>query len=99
MPARRARSAGTVWVFGVAPEDARISVSPFEFFRRDLSLIGSFAVNGTFPEAISLIRSGRVMTGPLVSHVLPIERFGEGMEIAQSDPDRMKVQFRLDKES
>jgi D-arabinitol dehydrogenase (NADP+) len=94
----RARSGGTIWVFGVAPEDSRISVSPYRFFRRDLTLMGSFAVNRTFPEAISLIRSGAVKAEPLASHVLPFEEFREGLEIAQHDPSRMKVQFALDHE-
>ncbi|HEX7004320.1 MAG TPA: zinc-dependent alcohol dehydrogenase family protein [Trueperaceae bacterium] len=92
----RVRPAGTIWVFGVAPEVSRISVSPYQLFRRDLTLMGSFAVNRTFPEAISLIRSGAVRTEPLISHVLPIEEFREGLEVAQHDPSRMKVQFSLD---
>jgi D-arabinitol dehydrogenase (NADP+) len=88
-----ARAGGAVWVFGVAPEDARIRISPYELFRRDLTLVGSFAVNKTFQEAISLIESGTVAVSPLVSHVLPLGEFEEGMELARHAPDRMKVQF------
>ena len=90
---RYARPGGTLWVFGVAPEEARVRLSPFELFRRDLSVVGSFAVNGTVPQAVAMIRGGSVRVEPLVSHVLPIERFTEGLELAESDPHRMKVQF------
>ena len=87
------RSGGTVWVFGVAPANARIGISPYEFFRRDLSLVGSFALNRTIEAAISLIESGAVDVAPLVSHVLPLHEFGEGLRLAREDPERMKVQF------
>lgn len=90
---RYARPGGTVWVFGVAPGDARVTVSPFELFRRDLALVGSFAVNQTMPRAVAMIRGGAVDVGPLVSHVLSIEAFGEGLDLAAHDPERMKVQF------
>lgn len=88
-----ARPGGTLWVFGVAPGDARVAVAPYELFRRDLSIVGSFAINQTVPAAVSMVRSGAIDVAPLVSHVLDIERFEEGLEIAMRDPERMKVQF------
>lgn len=90
-----ARAGGTIWVFGVAHADARARVSPYELFRRDLAIVGSFAVNKTFGEAIAMIASGAVRVEPLVSHVLGIDEFARGMELAEHDPDRMKVQFEL----
>ncbi len=88
-----ARPGGTVWVFGVAPGDAMAKVSPYALFRRDLALIGTFAVNQTVPPAVAMIQGGAVKVAPLVSHVLDIEDFGEGLRLAAHDPDRMKVQF------
>ena len=93
-----ARPGGTIWVFGVAPDDAVARVSPYELFRRDLALVGSFAVNQTVPRAVAMIAGGAVDVAPLVSHVLPIEAFGEGLRLAAHDPDRMKVQFRFGEE-
>lgn len=91
-----ARSGGTIWVFGVAPEDAFARFRPYELFRRDLRVIGSFAVNQTFPDAIALIEGGAVQVEPLVSHVVPLESFAEGLRLAERDPDRMKVQYAMD---
>lgn len=88
-----ARPGGTVWVFGVAPGDAMVKVSPYHLFRRDLTMIGTFAVNQTVPRAVSMIQGGAVRVAPLVSHVLDIEDFAEGLRLAKHDPDRMKVQF------
>lgn len=89
------RARGTLWVFGVTPRDARVSFSPYEVFRKDLTILGSFAVNRTFQESIAMIRSGRVKVEPLISHTLPLEDFAQGFELAQTDPKRMKVQYQI----
>lgn len=88
-----ARPRGKIWIFGVAPSGARASFSPYEVFRKDLSIIGSFAVNRTFHQSVALIRSGAIQVEPLVSHRLPLEHFEEGIKLAESGPDSMKVQF------
>jgi 2-desacetyl-2-hydroxyethyl bacteriochlorophyllide A dehydrogenase len=88
-----ARPRGKIWIFGVAPDQATVQISPYELFRKDLSIIGSFAVNRTFHESIMMIRSGKIDLQRLVSHQLPLEDFQEGLRLAQEDPHRMKVQF------
>ena len=88
-----ARPRGKIWVFGVAPDKAMAKFSPYEIFRKDLSIIGSFAVNRTFHESIMMIQSGKINLRPLVSHQLPLADFEEGLRLAQEDPQRMKVQF------
>jgi 2-desacetyl-2-hydroxyethyl bacteriochlorophyllide A dehydrogenase len=89
------RSRGKVWVFGVCPPGAPATFVPYDVFRKDLSIIGSFAVCRTFQESIALIQSGAVRVEPLISHRLPLERFREGLELAEHAPERMKVQFAL----
>ena len=84
---------GKVWVFGVAAGDARVPFSPYEVFRKDLKIIGSFALNKTFHEAISLVRGGALKLAPLISHTLPIRDFEQGLQLAERDPKRLKVQF------
>jgi 2-desacetyl-2-hydroxyethyl bacteriochlorophyllide A dehydrogenase len=90
-----ARPRGKIWVFGVAPRDARTTFVPYDVFRKDLTIIGSFAVNRTFQESIALIQSGAVRVEPLISHRLPLDHFSEGLELAEHDPKRMKVQFEI----
>ncbi|MEP7291957.1 MAG: hypothetical protein ABI835_09245, partial [Chloroflexota bacterium] len=67
----------------------------YDVFRNDLKIIGSFAVNRTFPQSIALIERGAVQVEPLISHRLPLAEFARGMELAQHDPSRMKVQFAI----
>lgn len=70
---RYAAVGGKLLIFGVAPEEARVQVSPYDLFQRDLSLIGSFSLNGTLPTALAWLESGRVQVGSLISHRLPLE--------------------------
>jgi 2-desacetyl-2-hydroxyethyl bacteriochlorophyllide A dehydrogenase len=88
-----ARPRGKIWIFGVAPDQATVQIRPYELFKKDLAIIGSFAVNRTFHESIMMIGSGKINLRPLVSHQLPLEDFKEGLQLAQEDPHRMKVQF------
>ena len=90
-----AKPRGKLWVFGVAPAGSTISFVPYDVFRKDLKIIGSFAVNRTFPQSIALIESGAIQVQPLISHQLPLEEFTRGLELAQRDPKRMKVQFEM----
>ena len=50
-----AKARGRIWVFGVTPVGTFVKFPAYEVFRRDLQIIGSFAVNRTFPQAITLI--------------------------------------------
>jgi len=90
-----AKPRGKIWVFGVTPQGSRVSFPSYEVFRRDLKIIGSFAVNRTFPQSIALIKSGRVQVEPLISHQLTLDEFCHGLDIAQHDPKRLKVHFNL----
>lgn len=86
---------GKVWVFGVTPVGTQVSFPAYEVFRRDLKIIGSFAVNRTFPQSIALIRSGAVQVEPLISHQLGLDEFARGLDLAAHDPKRVKVHFSL----
>jgi 2-desacetyl-2-hydroxyethyl bacteriochlorophyllide A dehydrogenase len=90
---RYVRPRGKIWLFGVCPRDAVASFRPYEVFRKDLTVYGSFAVCRTFPQSIAWLESGAVQVEPLISHRLPLGRFAEGLDLAWRAPDRMKVQF------
>lgn len=89
------RPRGKLWVFGVVPPGQRAAFIPYDVFRRDLTIIGSFAVNRTFHQSIALIESGAIQVEPLISHRLPLAAFRDGLALAEHDPQRMKVQFEI----
>jgi 2-desacetyl-2-hydroxyethyl bacteriochlorophyllide A dehydrogenase len=90
-----AKSRAKIWLFGVAPNGTQVQVPAYDVFRKDWKIIGSFAVNRTFPQSIALIEQGAIQVEPLISHRLALADFAAGMEIVQRDPKRVKVQFAL----
>jgi len=75
---------GRVLFFGVAPEDAYISISPFEVYRRELTLLGSFVNPFTMERAVTLISNRRINLYPLISEIVPLSEIYRGVEIASS---------------
>ena len=66
---------GAVSFFGVCPQDARIEISPFELFRRELTLFGTHSLNHNIPEALAVLRA----IGPKVSGVVTHRLSPEGV--------------------
>jgi len=64
------RNGGQLVIFGVCKHDATISISPFEVYRRQLSVIGSFALNHNIKDAVDMIESKTIEVDDLVSGVV-----------------------------
>jgi D-arabinitol dehydrogenase (NADP+) len=86
-----ARNGGSVLLYGVAHEGDRIAVSPYQLFRRELTVMGSFAEIDSFPAALAVLRSGRVRTAGIVSHRFDLEAYGTALETLRGDPTAHKV--------
>ncbi|MFN8621208.1 MAG: zinc-dependent alcohol dehydrogenase family protein [Chloroflexota bacterium] len=86
-----ARNGGTILLYGVADERDRIRISPYEVFRRELTILGSMAEIDTFPNAIALLRSGRVRTDGIISHRFGLEDYGTALDTLRHDPTAHKL--------
>jgi threonine dehydrogenase-like Zn-dependent dehydrogenase len=71
---------GRMLVFGVAPSDAAISVSPFRVYNDEIAITGSMAILRSFGEAVDLLASGAVDPRPLLSSPMSLDRFGEAVD-------------------
>ncbi len=85
-----ARDGGTVLVYGMADEKASVSIHPYEIFRRELTVKGSFAQTHCFDRALGVLRSGRVRTDGIVTHQFRLEDYDHALEALRSDPSCMK---------
>jgi len=79
-----AGDAGRVLFFGVAPEEHEIDVRPFEVYRREITITGSFTNPFTQARAISLLASGRIQVADLVTHQLPLDQLVPAIELVES---------------
>jgi D-arabinitol dehydrogenase (NADP+) len=85
------RNGGTVLIYGVTRPDERISVSPFELFRREITIKGSYAEMTSFAAAIAALRTTRVRTDGIISHRFSLDDYGKALDTLTSDPTAHKV--------
>jgi D-arabinitol dehydrogenase (NADP+) len=85
------RDGGTVLIYGMADEKAVLSVHPYEIFRRELTVKGSFAQTHCFDRALGVLRSGRVQTEGIVTHQFHLDAYDRALETLRNDPSCMKA--------
>jgi 2-desacetyl-2-hydroxyethyl bacteriochlorophyllide A dehydrogenase len=81
--------------FGVTPPDATIQIKPYDVYRQDWNVIGSFALLSDFHPAIAWLESGAIDVKSLVSHFLPLEDFAKGLELSGGSGQALKVQHAV----
>ncbi|MFW5418376.1 zinc-dependent alcohol dehydrogenase family protein [Nocardiopsis sp. CNT-189] len=78
------RRGGRLLVFGVAADDARVSLSPFRIYNDEITVVGSMAVLNSFGAALDLIAAGAVQTAPLLTHAPSLEEFPDALKMMRS---------------
>lgn len=78
------RRGGRFLVFGVAPSDTRVALSPFRIYNDEITVVGSMAVLHSFGAALDLIADGVVRTDALVSHRLPLDRYSDAIDVVRN---------------
>lgn len=84
------RSGGTLMIYGMAAEDARLEVSPYEIFRRELTVKGSFAQKNCVARAVAMLRHGLISPEGIVTHRFGLDEYREALD-ALRDPGCLKA--------
>ena len=83
---------GTGLFFGVCSSDASIRISPYELFRRQITMAGSHSLNHNVPDALEALRAFGDELTRVISHRLPLDEvvriFSEGAPAGS-----LKIQF------
>jgi D-arabinitol dehydrogenase (NADP+) len=85
------RNGGTVVLYGVTTAAETITIHPFDVFRREISIIGSFAEITSFESAIGALRTGRIRTDGIITHRFGLDDYDKALETLRSDPTAHKV--------
>lgn len=84
------RTGGTVFVYGMTAESAIWEVSPYDIFRRELTIKGSFAQQFSFDRSVQALRSGQVDTEGMISRRFDLDQYAEALT-AVADSSVVKV--------
>ena len=74
---------GKLLVFGVAPSEARISLSPFRIYNDEITVLGSMAVLYSFGTAVNLLSCGTIDTAVMLTTALPLDDFPNALSMVR----------------
>ncbi|KAI0634876.1 NADP+-dependent D-mannitol dehydrogenase [Trametes polyzona] len=78
------RRGGTLMVYGVYDNAARVHWPPSKIFVDEIRIIGSFAQTFCFPRAVAYLDSGKVRVKGLVTDVYPVAEFEKVLDKMRS---------------
>jgi L-iditol 2-dehydrogenase len=86
---------GTIMFFAVPRPDEDVVVPLNDFWTNEIRIMTSYYTSPPDMEAaISLLASGRVEVGNMITHRLPLEEIGEGFRLVADAGESMKVIIR-----
>ena len=74
---------GKLLIFGVAPEDARVALSPFRIYNDEITVLGSMAVLNSYAPAVRLVASGIVDAGALLTGALSLDEYPRALDMVR----------------
>ncbi|MGQ9672331.1 MAG: alcohol dehydrogenase catalytic domain-containing protein [Candidatus Aminicenantales bacterium] len=83
---------GTILFFAVPHPDDRLIVPINEFWRNDITLLTSYAADGSdLTETIELLRNKRVEVADMITHRLPLRETGLGFHLMEKAAESLKI--------
>lgn len=71
---------GKFMVFGVAPAEARIAISPFRVYNDEITIVGSMAVLHSYQQAVDLVSGGAINTGIMLTEAFVLDQFPQALD-------------------
>ena len=95
MGIRLVKYAGKMIVFGACPTGSSATIDPFDIYFRDIQIIGSYALEKTLGQSISMLQNGAMNLTNLVGKILPIEEAPEVYRqfVAGTTSNKLIVKF------
>ncbi|MBM3688352.1 MAG: zinc-binding dehydrogenase [Actinobacteria bacterium] len=88
---RLARNGGRIVYYGVADESDLVAISPFEIFRRELTIMGSFTEVDSFPDALPAFRAGAIRMDGVITHRFALGDYADALDALRSDRTAHKI--------
>jgi len=79
-----ARKGGTVLLFGVPQQEARLDLPAFPIFEKGLHILSSYTSVRNSIQAVRSLKTKRIDVSKLVSHELPLEQFAKGINLLET---------------
>jgi threonine dehydrogenase-like Zn-dependent dehydrogenase len=89
------RRGGKVLAYGAAPQDAAMSLRPFDVYAKELTVVGSYAdTYDTWPRAIALLAGGRFDPALIVDTIRPLGEAADALKELEHNRSLVKVHIQ-----
>jgi NADPH2:quinone reductase len=85
---QRLRPGGRLLIAGVASPGTTVPLAPFDVYRREITIIGTMALVGSFGRAVGLLGDAGMQWPSLVSHWLPLDDFPRAIDLVRAAAGR-----------
>jgi threonine dehydrogenase-like Zn-dependent dehydrogenase len=68
-----------------------VNYSPYEVYYRELTIQGSYSLNGELPQAVAILRAGKIPSKEIVTHLVSLDDV-PGHLSNPGSPGTLKVQ-------
>lgn len=75
---------GRILFFGHCDHDEKISISPYQVHKNDLSIYGSFSLKRNTAQALELLEKKRINLEGIISNEFKLTEFAEAFELAKT---------------
>ncbi|MCZ6677514.1 MAG: zinc-binding dehydrogenase [Candidatus Poribacteria bacterium] len=82
---------GRVLLFGFASPGATMRIEPYDIFRRELKIVGTFGQGDKFGRALALAKAGHVNLADIISHHFPLGAFPTAIETTRGPEISLKI--------
>ncbi|MDD5621867.1 MAG: zinc-dependent alcohol dehydrogenase family protein [Actinomycetota bacterium] len=89
------KNTGKIMFFGVCPPEDKVMISPFEIYKRDLEIYGSYALCYTFYPALDLINNGALDVKSIVSNRVSLKDLPMVFKSKKFKNDSMKIMLEI----
>lgn len=76
----RVERGGTLLLFGVAPDDQMVRISPFRVYNEEIRIIGSMAICHSYERALALCAAGVIDADAMITHRFPLADYAQAIE-------------------
>lgn len=80
------RIGGTIFIYGMTDEKDTLQISPYDIFRRELTIIGSVSQVNCFDRAVAALRNGVVTGEGIVTHRFTLDQYGDALATSAESP-------------
>jgi 2-desacetyl-2-hydroxyethyl bacteriochlorophyllide A dehydrogenase len=80
---RGVKRGGKLMVFGVAPNEATVALSPFRIYNDEITIVGSMAVLNSYQQALDLVGGGAINTALMLTEALPLDDFPRALTMVR----------------